>query len=66
MTRLGAAKRLNPTIHPRLDPEVRARLAHYCHQEQRTISNAVNLILDRGLPADTDNGRRPTERTEEP
>lgn len=48
-------------IHPLLDPGVKARLVAYCREERRTISNAVNLLLDRHLPQGSDDTATMTE-----
>lgn len=39
------------TIHPRLEPNIRARLDAYCRRERRSITNAVNKLLDDALTA---------------
>lgn len=39
------------TIHPRLEPSIRIRLDAYCQRERRSITNAVNKLLDDALTA---------------
>lgn len=39
------------TIHPRLEPTIRVRLDAYCQRERRSITNAVNKLLDDALTA---------------
>lgn len=40
------------TIHPRLEPEIRERLDDYCRRTRRSITNAVNVLLDEALTAE--------------
>lgn len=41
----------SPLIHPRLEPSIRVRLDAYCQRERRSITNAVNKLLDDALTA---------------
>lgn len=50
----------SPLIHPRLEPTIRVRLDAYCQRERRSITNAVNKLLDDALTAvEADTEARP-------
>lgn len=40
------------TIHPRLEPEIREKLDAYCARNRRSITGAVNTLLEQALMAD--------------
>lgn len=44
-------------LRVRLDPLIRERLDHFCRMSRRSLTNAVNMLLDDALTEwDTDEG----------
>lgn len=42
----------NLLIHVRLEPGIRTQLDDYCQRERRTLTSAVNVLLDQALTAE--------------
>jgi hypothetical protein len=51
-----------PVVHIRLDPELRLRLDEFCQRSRRSLTNAVNLCIERYLDT-VDASRSDGERT---
>lgn len=46
------SKPAGKVVHPRLDPELHARLVAWASRERRSLNQAVALLLERALDTD--------------